>query len=205
MDFSLIKQKGGMKLFSKLYSTMIGWAGHRFATFYLALVSFIEASFFPIPPDIMLAPMVMAKREQWLRLALITTFFSVLGGLLGYLIGAFAFDFIGVRIIDALSLHAGYEKVVGLFDKWGIAMIFVAGLTPIPYKLFTIAAGVAFMPLLPFMLGSLVGRSCRFLLVSLLVYKLGPRFEAQFLHKLDLIGWISVGVIVLGICLLQIF
>lgn len=182
---------------------MMQWASHRHAQYYLAGVSFAESSVFPVPPDVMLAPMVLAKPMSWLRLALITTCFSVLGGILGYLIGYYFFEMLGQGIIEALHLEDKYTQVVYWFDKWGIGMIFLAGLTPIPYKLFTIAAGVSKMSIVPFILGSCIGRSARFLIVASLVKYLGPTFEKKVLHSIDHWGWALVGLLVLGICLLQ--
>ncbi len=182
---------------------MVQWAAHKHAPYYLAGVSFVEASVFPIPPDIMLAPMVLAKPYQWLRLSCLTAFFSIAGGILGYFIGMFAFESIGTGIIDFFSLQQGYEKVVFLFDKWGLGMVLLAGLTPIPYKLFTIAAGASSMPMLPFVVGSFIGRVSRFVIVAALVKKLGPSVEKKLLKNLDILGWWLVGILILGFCLLK--
>jgi membrane protein YqaA with SNARE-associated domain len=184
---------------------MMSWASHAHAQYYLAGVSFAEASVFPIPPDIMLAPMVLAKPNHWLKLAFLTTLFSVLGGMLGYFIGYSSFELVGQVIIDVLHLQTGYENVVQWFDKWGVGMILLAGITPIPYKLFTIAAGVSKMSLLPFVFGSIIGRMTRFVIVAGLTKKLGPTFEKRVLHYIDHLGWLLVGLLILGLCLLQLW
>ncbi len=189
------------QVFTRLYDTMLGWAAHKLAPFYLALVSFLESSFFPIPPDVMLAPMVLAKPKHAYRFALITTLASVIGGVAGYLIGMFAFDLVGQSIIDALSAQDGYDQVVAWFGAYGVGMIILAGVTPIPYKIFTIAAGVSGMGILPFVLGSLIGRSARFYLVAFLVKKCGPSFEKHIVSRLDQVGWAMLGLVALVFCI----
>lgn len=190
-------------MLSSLYQKMIGWARHRHAPYYLAGVSFAEASFFPLPPDVMLAPMVMARPERWWQLAWLTTLFSILGGILGYTIGFFAFELVGQPIIDSLGLAQHYNQAVLWFADYGIWIILLAGFTPIPYKLFTIAAGASMMPLLPFVGASIVGRSIRFFLVSGLIKIFGPRIEKQLLRSIDHWGWFVIGILILGICLLS--
>ena len=192
-----------VQVFSSLYKRMLQWAGHRHAPYYLGAVSFAEASFFPIPPDVMLAPMVMAQPSRWWRLAWFTTAFSILGGLFGYAIGYFAFELAGEPIIAALGLEQPYQQAVSWFDHYGIWIILLAGFTPIPYKLFTIAAGVSMMPLIPFIGASILGRSVRFFLVAFLIKMFGPKVEKHLLKSIDHWGWILVGLVVLGVCLLS--
>lgn len=180
-----------MRLFSTLYARAMKWARHPRAPYYLAGLSFAESSFFPIPPDVMLAPMALARPQRAWVYAGLTTAASVIGGLAGYLIGWLAFEF-----IEPVLHRAGYwERYLAArawFDAWGFWAVFVAGFSPIPYKVFTIAAGVIGMPLLPFVLASIIGRGGRFFLVAGLMAWGGVRME-QALHRyVDRIGWATV-------------
>lgn len=186
-----------MKLFSALYSRAMVWARHRHAPWYLGGVSFAESSFFPIPPDVMLAPMSLANPARAMRFALITTLTSVAGGLFGYAIGHFAFDAIEPWLRTS-HYWAAYETSVVWFEKWGFWAIFIAGFSPIPYKVFTIAAGALGMALLPFTLASLIGRGLRFYLVAGLMKWGGVRMEALLHRYVDRIGWATVAVIVIA-------
>jgi membrane protein YqaA with SNARE-associated domain len=187
-----------VKIFSPLYERAMGWARHRHAPWYLGGLSFAESSFFPIPPDVMLAPMSLARPSHAWWFALITTLASVAGGVLGYLIGVFAFDLIEPSL-RASHYWEGYLLAQAWFDRWGFWAIFVAGFSPIPYKVFTIAAGAASMALLPFMLASLVGRGARFFLVAGLMALGGARMEAVLHRYIDRLGWATVGALVLAV------
>jgi len=184
-----------MALFSALYDRVMQWSRHRHAPHYLAGLSFAESSFFPVPPDVMLAPMALARPERAWRLAALTTVASVIGGLFGYLIGMFAFD-----LVEPLLHSAGYfEKylqVKGWFDEWGFWAIFLAGFSPIPYKVFTITAGVISMAVFPFVLASFLGRGARFFLVASLMAWGGERMEGALRTYIDRIGWIMVLVLI---------
>jgi len=173
------------------------WARHRYATYWLALVSFTESSCFLIPPDVMLAPMTLAKPDKAWFYAALTTISSVLGGLLGYFIGVFAF-----QIIEPWLYSLGYIETYHLaeqwFMQWGFWAILLAGFTPIPYKIFTIASGVAGMALLPFVIGSTIGRGARFFLVAGLMRWGGQALESQLRKWIDLIGWMMVVLVVIG-------
>jgi len=136
-----------VKLFSTLYDKVIGWSRHRHADRYLAALSFAESSFFPVPPDVLLAPMTLARPERGWRLALLTTLASVAGGIAGYFIGWFALDFIE-PLLRSAGYWEGYEQATEWFQRWGFYAVLVAGFSPIPYKVFTIAAG-ALHTLLP--------------------------------------------------------
>ena len=192
-----------MKLFSSLYQKVLHWSKHKHAPAYLGMLSFAESSFFPIPPDVMLAPMVLAKRERAWHYAALTTITSVAGGLAGYLIGMFLFSEIGQPVIDMYQAQENFDQVKAWFDQYGIWVVFVAGFSPIPYKLFTITSGVLALAMLPFTLASLVGRGARFFLVAGLLFWGGEKLE-QFLHRrIDQIGWIMVGLVALAVVLLQ--
>ena len=178
-----------MKIFSRLYELVLTWAAHPRATRYLAALSFAESSFFPIPPDVMLAPMVLAQRQRAWVLAAVTTLWSVLGGVAGYLIGMFLFNVVATPVINFYEAEAAFDIVRAKFQAHGVWIVFLAGFTPIPYKLFTISAGLASMSLLPFVAASLVGRGARFFLVAGLIYAGGERFESQLRRYADAIGW----------------
>jgi membrane protein YqaA with SNARE-associated domain len=186
-----------MRVFARLYDHVMRWAQHRYAAVWLAIVSFTESSFFIIPPDVMLAPMSLAKPQRAWVYAAVTTVASVLGGLLGYVIGLWAFQAIEPWLIEFGYIDK-YELAVRWFGQYGGWAIFLAGFTPIPYKVFTIAAGAANMMLLPFVLGSLIGRGGRFFLVAALMRFGGPRIEPYLKPWIDKIGWGMVALIALG-------
>lgn len=185
-----------MNVFGPLYDRVIRWSRHRHAPRYLALLSFSESSFFPIPPDVMLAPMVLARRERAWYLASVTTIASVLGGLLGYLIGWVLFDQIGQPIIDLYGAERQFETVKDWFDQYGVWVVFLAGFSPIPYKLFTVTSGVLAMALAPFILASAVGRGARFFLVAGLIRWGGEPFAAFIEKRINVIGWTMVAAVV---------
>jgi len=185
-------------MWRRLYDSTLRAAGHRHAVWYLSALSFAESSFFPIPPDVMLAPMAMARREAAWRLAAITTVTSVLGGLLGYFIGAYTLSLATSWLQAAGHWHA-YLEVQTWFTEWGFLAVLLAGFSPIPYKVFTIAAGAGMMPIAPFIVASAIGRGGRFFLVAGLVRWLGPVFERRLLHYIDWIGWILVALIVAAV------
>ena len=185
-----------MQLFSSLYERVMVWSRHRNAPHYLAGLSFSESSFFPIPPDVMLAPMAMAAPQRAWYFALITTVASVAGGLFGYLIGVFAFDLVEPLLRDA-GYFDKYLQARSWFDEWGFWAIFLAGFSPIPYKVFTITAGVISMALLPFVLASVIGRGARFFLVAALMAWGGARMEATLKLYIDRIGWLMVALLVI--------
>lgn len=158
----------------RLYDWTMRMAAHPRARWALGTVSFTESSFFPIPPDAMLVPMVLAKPNRAWSLAGICTVTSVIGGFFGYAIGYFLFETIGQRVIDVYGLQANFEEFQQRFNEWGMWIILIKGLTPIPYKLITIASGVAHFDLVVFGLASLVTRAGRFYLVAALLKLFGP-------------------------------
>ncbi len=187
-----------MHLFAGLYERVMRWSTHPHAPRYLAGLSFAESSVFPLPPDVMLIPMVVAKPERRLWLAGLTTLASVLGGMAGYLIGMLAYE-----VVYPWIVAAGYADRFALvqqwFDTWGVWIVLVAGFSPIPYKLFTVSAGVLTMAFLPFVIASLIGRGSRFFLVAGLVGWIGPRVEPTVRRYIEWLGWASV--ILLGVAL----
>lgn len=180
-----------MKIFGWLYEKVIGWSKHPKASYYLGALSFAESSFFPIPPDVMLAPMSLARPNKAWWFALLTTVTSVLGGVLGYFIGAFAFEFIEPWIQSSAYLPK-FETAKSWFAEWGVWVVFVAGFSPIPYKLFTVTAGLLSLALLPFIFASFIGRGSRFFLVAGLIKFAGPKLEPMVIKYVEWIGWITV-------------
>jgi len=185
-------------MFKQLYNRVLTWAEHPKANRFLFGLSFAESSFFPIPPDVMLAPMCLAKPSRGFYFATLTTLGSVLGGIFGYFIGLFAFDFIQPAI-EALKYTEKLEHVNEWFVEWGFWAILIAGFSPIPYKLFTIAAGMLQMMFLPFVIASIVGRGARFFLVAFLVSLGGEGLRDQLNNHIERIGWAVTAVIVLGL------
>lgn len=184
-------------MFKALYDKALVWARHRHAVKYLCALSFAESSFFPIPPDVMLAPMSLAQPNKAFRFAILTTLFSVLGGILGYCIGYFMFDAISPWLQET-RYWGKYLVAESWFKDWGFWAVFVAGFSPIPYKVFTIAAGALQMMFLPFVLASIVGRGARFFLVAILLAAGGKKLEAKLRHYMDALGWAIVALVVIG-------
>jgi len=186
-----------MRIFSPLYRRVMVWSRHRRAPWMLGGLSFAESSFFPIPPDVMLAPMCLANPRRALWFALLTTLTSVAGGLFGYFIGLYAFDAIEPWLRDSRYWEA-YKTAVAWFGEWGFWAVFVAGFSPIPYKVFTIAAGALSMALLPFTIASLIGRGARFFLVAALMAWGGVRMEEALHRYVDRLGWATVALVAVG-------
>lgn len=177
------------RLWQRLYDRVLVWSAHRRAPAILAVLSFSESSFFPVPPDVMLAPMCLAQpRKSW-GFATICTVSSVLGGAVGYLVGRWAFAAIGPWLL-ASSYASVFQRAVEAFQTWGVVYILLAGFTPIPYKIFTISAGVVGMPFVPFLLGSVLGRGGRFFLVAGIIRLFGDRASDRLRGWVDIAGWI---------------
>jgi len=183
-----------MNFFGNLYERVMSWAEHRRATFYLGLLSFAESSFFPIPPDVMLAPMALRQPHRALYFAFLTTLFSVLGGIAGYFIGFFALEF-AEQLLQDKGYWLVYQQARVWFDEWGVWVVLMAGFSPIPYKLFTITAGAMGQPLIAFILASVLGRGSRFFLLALLLKFFGRKIEQHVLRYIEYLGWLLVGLI----------
>ena len=195
-------------MFNTLYIKCLNLAAHKSSKYYLSIVSFIESSFFPIPPDIMIIPMVISKKNDFFKIFIIATLFSVLGGLFGYLIGVFFFD-LSAQIMNIY----GYEdKLLNLknnlinsesFYAW-LGILFLAGFTPLPYKVFTIASGLIGFNILIFILISLISRGLRFFIVCYLSYKFGDLFT-QFMNKHGSKWFTIIGILIVIIALIIYF
>ena len=187
-------------MFTNIYKKCLNLAAHKSSKYYLAVVSFVESSFFPIPPDVMMVPMVIAKKNDFLKIFLIATIFSVLGGIFGYLIGALFFD-IGMQIMN----FYGYENKVSYlknnltqgngFYAW-LGILFLAGFTPLPYKVFTIVSGLISFNLMIFIFISLISRGLRFFIVSYLSYKFGETFT-KFMDQHGSKWFTIIGILIL--------
>ncbi len=186
-------------MFQTLYKKCLNLAAHKSSNFYLGLVSFIESSFFPIPPDVMIVPMVIAKKKEFIKIFLIASLFSVLGGILGYLIGYLFFD-LAMYVIEFYNYE---DKVEDLklnmsegngFLAW-LSILFLAGFTPLPYKAFTIASGLIAFNLPVFIIVSLISRSLRFFIVAFLSYKFGELFS-EYMNKHGSKWFTAIGILI---------
>ena len=188
-----------MRLFAGLYQRVMRFSRQRHAPYYLSALAFVESFILPFPPpDVMLAPMSLARPERALLFAALTLLFSVLGGLIGYLIGAFLFDLARPLIVE-WGYQARFDTVVSWFGQWGFLAVLVAGFSPVPYKIFTIAAGVLGLAILPFLLASVVGRGARFFLVAWCLARFGPSIEARLMAYIEWIGWAVVAALLVAI------
>ena len=181
-----------------LYDWVIRLAAHPRALVALGVLSFLESSVFPIPPDVMLIPMVLANRQRAFTIAAVCTVCSVVGGLLGYAIGYYFFETLGEWVVKTYQLQNGLEAFRTGFDKWGIWIILIKGLTPIPYKLVTIASGAAHFDLFTFVWASIVTRGLRFFIVAGLLWKYGEPIQAFVEKRLTLLTWLFLIVLVGG-------
>ncbi len=181
-----------MKIFSRMYDMVMRWAVHRHAPWYLAANSFAESVFWPIPPDVMLAPMSLSAPARAWRLALLTTLCSVAGAIVGYWLGYLMFDPWVLPMIKQLHYEAHLATTQAWFARYGIWVVLIAAFTPIPYKVFTVTAGLLQMAFLPFVLISLFGRGLRFFLVAGLMKWGGARMERRLRKSIDILGWLCI-------------
>lgn len=190
-------------MLQKIYDWMMDKAAHRHAVWWLAAISFIESSVFPIPPDIMLIPLVLAAPSRWWRLALICTISSVAGGFLGYAIGFFFMDTVGAAILAAFHLADKFAAFKPLVDQYGVWVIIVKGATPIPYKLITISAGAFHFDLAHFTFASVIARGMRFFLVAALLWKFGTPIRDFVEKRLKLVTTAAVVLLVGGFAVVK--
>jgi membrane protein YqaA with SNARE-associated domain len=172
----------------RLYAWTIALSGKRHAETALFWVAFAESSFFPLPPDLLLVPMTLAQPKRAWRYAAICTVASVLGGVVGYAIGYFLLESVGRPILRFYGVMQQYHDLKALFDEWGVWIILIKGMTPIPYKLVTITAGALSFALVPFMLASMVSRAMRFFLVAGLLWKFGEPMRLFIEKRLE---WVT--------------
>ena len=186
-------------MFQTLYKKCLELAAHKSSNFYLGLVSFIESSFFPIPPDAMIIPMVIAKKKEYLKIFLIASIFSVLGGIFGYLIGYLFFD-LAMYVIEFYGYQDRVENLKSSMSQGGgflawLSILFLAGFTPLPYKAFTISSGLIAFNLPVFIIVSLISRSLRFFIVAFLSYKFGELFT-EYMEKHGSKWFTIIGIII---------
>jgi membrane protein YqaA with SNARE-associated domain len=193
-----------MNIFSSLLNKTMGWAQHPHAKRYLAGVSCTEAAFFPIPPDVLLIPMTLARPQDAWRLAWLATWTAVVGSLLGYAIGYLAIDFL-LPYFEQWGYQETYLKAKDFFTEYGIWAVLIGSFTPIPFKIFTVTAGAMDMALLPFILIAFVGRAKRFYIVAAIMKYGGVRAMPILQKYTDALGWMFVGLIVLGMLIWQIW
>jgi len=176
-------------LLRKMYYWVLSWAESPRAGIYLFLLAFAESSFFPIPPDVLLIALALSIPARAFRYALVCSVGSIIGGAFGYLIGLFFMDTIGQSIINFYGLQKGYEQIGALYNEWAGLAVFIAGFTPIPYKVFTIAAGVFKIDFFVFMIASMISRTARFFIVAALIWKFGRPIR-DFIDRY--LGWLTI-------------
>ena len=181
-----------MKIFSPMYKKAMHYSKHKHAAYYLYFMAFIESIFWPIPVDIMLAPMALSKRESAWKFAFGATFFSVLGGAIGYYIGQSLYTPVVLPFIEFMHYQEQMQHAQVWFEQWGVMVIFIASFTPIPFKVFTITAGIVAMAFWPFILIALIGRAMRFFLVVALMVLGGQKMEQKLSKYIDVLGWVVV-------------
>ncbi len=185
-------------LFRRLYDWTLHWAHTPYGVPALFVLAFVESSFFPIPPDVLLIALALSRRERSLRYALVCSAGSVLGGMFGYWIGSAAWHLLRPYFIPYVFSQATFDKVVAWYNAEAFLYVFIAAFTPIPYKVFTIAAGVCHIPFWILVVGSLVGRSARFFLVGGLIYLFGARVQAFVETYFDRLLWALLILAILG-------
>ena len=184
-----------MRLFAPLYEKALRWSRHPRAASLLAGLSFIEAIFFPVPPEVMLAPMTLAQPKRGMWFASISLFWSTLGALVGYAIGYFAID-LAMPLLERMGYGEGFESVKQTAAENGFWFLLIGGFTPIPFKILTLASGAVHMPLLPFLAGAIIGRGKRVFLVAGAIMFAGERAE-KLLHKyIEPVGWAALALLV---------
>lgn len=186
-----------------LYNWTMRLAGHRHALWALAAVSFIESSIFPIPPDVMLIPMVLAARARAFLIAAVCTVSSVLGGIAGYAIGFFLYETVGRSVLAFYGYSERFADFQSQYNEWGLLIVFAAGLTPLPYKVFTIASGVTGLGLIPFIAGSLISRGLRFFAEAFLLWRYGPPIRTFVEENLKIVATVFVVTLCAGFVILR--
>jgi len=192
-----------VKLFEPCYDMALRWARHRHAVKYLGGLSFAESVFFPIPPDVMLAPMSLSQPDKAWQFAFITTIASLIGGIAGYTLGYFAFDAWLAPVIENWGYTEKLETTMLWFKEYGIWVVFLAGFSPIPYKIFTISAGFLQMAFIPFLIASTIGRGTRFFLVAGLMRWGGASMEKNLRQYVEILGWAVVTLAVIAYVILR--
>ena len=185
-------------MLQRTYDWVMRLAARPDAIWALAAISFIESSVFPIPPDVLLIPMVLAARSRAWRIALVCTVASVLGGMAGYAIGTFLYDGVGRPLLEFYGYAARFADFQGRYNEWGAWIVFIAGITPFPYKVITIASGVTGLDIATFTIASILARGLRFYVVAALLYWLGPPVREFIERRLGLVATVFVVLLIAG-------
>ena len=190
-----------MQIFENLYHRVISFSRNKHAPWYLSGLSFVESFILPFPPpDVMLAPMSLANPPRAIYFATLTLISSVVGGIVGYLIGAFLLEQVQPFIVD-WGYQSSFETVTVWFGRWGFWAVLIAGFSPVPYKIFTISAGALALAFIPFLVASIIGRGARFYLVAWVLAKFGPAIEPRLLVYIERIGWGTVIALIIAIAI----
>lgn len=178
-----------MKIFTPMYDKALVWSKHPRAPFILSVISFAESIIFPVPVDVMLAPMALGQPKRAYYFALLATIFSVLGGVAGYWLGMLAYEPLVQPALETLGYQHHFDRAQAWFENWGFWVVFLAGFSPIPFKVFTVAAGVMAVAFWPFVLAAVISRGLRFFLVAFLMKVGGPIMDKHLRNHMDTIGW----------------
>ncbi|MBO7611966.1 MAG: DedA family protein [Elusimicrobia bacterium] len=194
-----------MNFIRKCYDWTINWSKTKYASWALFFIAFAESSFFPVPPDVLLIPMAIAERKKWLQIALICSVGSILGALLGYFIGYQFYELIGRKIVDLYNLQGAVDIVSAKYHEHAFLAIFTAAFTPIPFKVFTIVAGLVKIPLIVLIVASAIGRSARFFIVAILIRIFGEKIQYFIEKYFNLLTIIFVILLIGGFCCVKMF
>ncbi|MGK7346352.1 MAG: YqaA family protein [Candidatus Nitrospinota bacterium M3_3B_026] len=204
-ETTTVSRRAKEGLLKKLYGWVLSWAETPYGTPALFILSFAESSFFPIPPDPLLLALGLSKPARAIWYATVCTAGSVLGGAFGYFIGRFFIETVGLRIIEFYGLAEKYTSIQGLYEEYNALVALVAGVSPIPYKVFTIAAGAFEVGFLTFILASIAGRGLRFYTEGVLVYFFGPAIRAFIDKYITVLSWAFAALLILGFAALRFF
>ena len=180
-------------LFTRLYDTIMLWGKSKHAVSVLSSVSFVESFIFPIPPDLLLIPLSISNPKKAYFFAMLTTIFSVLGGVIGYLIGIYFSDLF-LSTLAWIFDEKSVEITTKWMTEWGVMVVLVSGFSPIPYKIFTVAAGVTGLAFIPFLIASFVGRGMRFFLIGLIISRGGDNLEKKLRKYAEVVGWTGLSI-----------
>ena len=194
-----------MNFIRKCYDWTINWSRTKYASWALFFIAFAESSFFPVPPDVLLIPMVIAERKKWFQIALICSVGSILGALLGYFIGYQFYELIGQKIVDLYNLQGAVDVVSTKYHEHAFLAIFTAAFTPIPFKVFTIVAGLVKISLTSLIVASAIGRSARFFIVAILIRIFGERIQYFIEKYFNLLTIIFTVLLIGGFCCVKMF
>lgn len=194
-----------MNFLRKCYDWTINWSKTKYASYALFFIAFAESSFFPVPPDVLLIPMVIAERKKWFQIALICSVGSVCGALLGYVIGYQFYELIGQKIVDLYNLQGAVDIVSAKYHEHAFLAIFTAAFTPIPFKVFTIVAGLVKISITSLIVASAIGRSARFFIVAILIRIFGEKIQYFIEKYFNLLTIIFTILLIGGFCVVKLF